>query len=192
MAVQLALSHPSMVQGVVAAYPMLDLKSPFYTEIYSKPIVGVPNIPNSVVEKHLDAVRSGRRPAFVTAADPPERLELAFSIVQNGRFLEFFGNQNSHLFPMERLESLAVAEAAELPPFFIFHGEQDSAVPAEGSRRFVSLLRERFPKNKNQLHIQDGDHGFDIDATLETPWLRAGLSMVSSTWLHSPSGMPHL
>lgn len=153
-----------MVQSVVAAYPMLDLKSPFYTEVYSKPIVGVPNIPNSVIEENLDSVRFGRRPAVVTAADPPERLELAFSIVQNGRFLEFFGAHNSDLFPMERIETFTVAETAELPPFFIFHGEQDSAVPAEGSRRFVSLLRERFPDNKNQLYIQSGDHGFDVDA----------------------------
>lgn len=167
---------------------MLDLKTPFYTTAYSKPIVGVPNLPSSVVEEHLSTSQT-----VPTEADPPTRLELAFSIVQNGRFLDYLGRDNPDLFPMERIENLSLASGRlELPPLFIFHGEQDSAVPAEGSRKFVSLLRERFPNARVRLHIQDGDHGFDADATLETPWLKEGLSFISSNWGTSTPGLSHL
>lgn len=192
MAVQLALKYPSTVSGVVAAYPMLDLRSQFYTRRYEKPIVGVPNIPNSVINEHLQANESGSMLRVVTTANPPDRLELAFSIVQNGRFLEFFGTDTPDLFPMERAKRLAASGESKIPPFFIFHGKQDSAVPVDGSHRFASLLRQNFPDGLVQLHVQDGDHGFDSDATLNTPWLRNGLSVISAAWLNSTPGVSHL
>lgn len=161
---------------------MLDLKSPFYSEKYSKPIVGVPNLPNAIIEDHLSAMKTFSS-SSITSADPPESLELAFAIVQNARFLEFFGIENSELFPLERIERLGSLGALSLPPTFIFHGEQDSAVPVDGSRKFVALLREISPNSQVQLHMQDGDHGFDADSTLETPWLRDGLGVASKEWL---------
>ncbi|RAH66724.1 alpha/beta-hydrolase [Aspergillus aculeatinus CBS 121060] len=140
----LAISHPSEIRAVIGAYPMLDFKVPFYTDNYPKPIVGVPNVPNRVVDDHLLSTRE--TPAVITAADPPDRLRLAFAIVQNGRFLEFFGSPDDYgLFPMERIERLAAAGRLELPPLFVFHGEQDSAVPVDGTRRFVALLRQLSP-----------------------------------------------
>ncbi|KAF3402193.1 hypothetical protein DPV78_004645 [Talaromyces pinophilus] len=188
LAIQLALSHPGHIQGVVAAYPMLDLKAPFYTERYSKPIVQVPNLPNTLIDEYFATSRVKEVPTVhVTAADPPDRLELAFAIVQNGRLLEFLGNKSPDLFPLERVRKLAAAsneQLSSLPPFFIFHGEQDSAVPVDGSRRFASLLQETLPDVNVRLYIQDGDHGFDEDATMETPWLREGLAMISRRWIN--------
>lgn len=122
---------------MIAAYPMLDLRSRFYTEAYPKPIVHVPNIPASVLENYLTANNS----AWITAANPPDRLELAFSIVQNGLFLEIFGEEDIYIFPMDRIQDLqATGKSIRLPPMFILHGEQDSAVPVEGSRRFVQFF----------------------------------------------------
>lgn len=188
LAIQFALSHPGHIQGVVAAYPMLDLKAPFYTERYSKPIVQVPNLPNTLIDEHLATSRAKEVPTVhVTAANPPDRLELAFAIVQNGRLLEFLGNKSPDLFPLERVKKLAAAsneQLSSLPSFFIFHGKQDSAVPVDGSRRFASLLQETVPDAKLRLYIQDGDHGFDKDATMETPWLREGLAMISRRWIN--------
>ncbi|KAJ5097064.1 alpha/beta-hydrolase [Penicillium angulare] len=191
LAIQLALSYPSLVRGVVAAYPMLDLKAPFYKESFSKPIVGVPNMPNMLIDEHI-GFKSGPAPPTITAADPPERLKLAFSMVQNGRFLEFFGHDNPELFPMERVHNIAMSGKQKLPPIFIFHGEQDSAVPVDGSRQFVSLLRDVYPEGEIQFHVQDGDHGFDVDASLKTPWLANGLQMISKSWLKSPVDLSHL
>lgn len=190
LAIQLAITHPSKIRGVIAAYPMVDLRSKFYTETYSKPIVGVPNVPVSLLYDHLAMIATGQKSqtAWITAADPPDRLELAFSTVQNGKFLDVFGSKDRELFPIERLQDLiSTGENVPLPPMFIFHGEQDSAVPVDGSKKFVRLLREKLPHARIMFYTQDGDHGFDADATLETPWLRDGLERISKMWLELPS-----
>jgi len=165
---------------------MLDLRSRFYTESYSKPIVHVPNIPASVLMDHLTA--NNDTGTWITAVDPPDRLELAFSIVQNGLFLDVLGAEDKYLFPMDRIEDLLSAgKSIRLPPMFIFHGEQDSAVPIEGSRKFVQFLRRMAPTTSVMLYTQDGDHGFDAGATLETPWLRDRLARISAAWLKQSS-----
>lgn len=161
---------------------MLDLKSPFYTEAFSKPIVGVPNFPNQLIDDHMGALARGEGPEMPTAANPPGRLDLAFAIIQNGRFLQFCGIENPNLFPMDRLRIMCPSLLAQLPPMFIFHGEQDSAVPVEGSRKFIALVHDKVKDPKIHLHVQEGDHGFDVDATLDTPWLRDGLVMISEAW----------
>lgn len=191
LAVQLALSYPTQIRAVIGAYPMLDLKAKFYTEPYHKPIIRVPNVSNDVIEEHLASLKALRFPSTVTAADAPERLKLAFSIFQNGRLLEFLGSENPDLFPMERIRRLAAMKRLELPPLFIFHGEEDSAVPAEGSKRFISLLHQQGHAGQMKLHIQDGDHGFDFDATLQTGWLRDGLEMISKAWVGCENDIPH-
>lgn len=193
---QLALSYPSHIRAVIGAYPILDLKSRFYTEAYSKPIIGVPNVSSDIIEKHLAALRDSRSPSIVTAADSPERLRLAFSIFQYGRLFEFLrpadGGGDPRFFPMDRVERLAVLGRLELPPLFLFHGEQDSAVPAEGTRKFASLLQGLGHKGDVKVYIQDGDHGFDYNATLETGWLKDGLGMISKAWIGCNDNISHL
>lgn len=158
------------------------MKSKFYTEAYSKPILGVPNFPNEIVEQHISAMRTAASSTVVTAANPPDRLKLAFSIFQNGRLLEFLGSDD-YLVPMNRIENLASSGSLKLPPTFIFHGKQDSAVPFEGSERFFNLVREKAPDAIIKFHGQDGDHGFDFATTLETDWLKEGLETISKAWL---------
>jgi hypothetical protein len=68
---QLALSYPSEIRAVIAAYPVLDVKSKFYTEAYPKPILGVPNFPNEIIEEHISAMRAAPSPTVITAANPP-------------------------------------------------------------------------------------------------------------------------
>lgn len=179
----LALSYPSEIRALIAAYPILDVESRFYTEAYPKPIIGVPNVPVEVLETHLSNMRTANSPTMVTAADPPDRLELAFSVFQNGRLVELLGADNVNLFPMKRVELLAASGRLRLPPTFIFHGRQDSAVPFEGSQRFVSLIREKLPGTAIDFHARDGDHGVDFEATLATEWLKNGLKMISDAWL---------
>lgn len=197
LAMQLALSYPSHICAVIGAYPILDLKSRFYTEAYPKPIIGVPNLSNDIIEKHLAALRDSRfSPSIVTAADPPERLRLAFSIFQNGRLFEFLrpgdGDGDPRFFPMDRVKHLAVVGRLELPPLFLFHGKQDSAVPAEGTTKFASLLQGLGHKGDVKVYVQDGDHGFDYNATVETGWLKDGLRMISNAWMGCSECIPHL
>ncbi|PLB49689.1 alpha/beta-hydrolase [Aspergillus steynii IBT 23096] len=186
LATQLAISYPYQIRALIAAYPMVDLQSRFYTEAFSKPIVGVPNVPEEMIDKHLAMIAAtGKSRVICTAANPPDRVELAFSIVQNGRFLEFFGTDRS-LFPMVRIEDeLKRNPGFQLPPMFILHGEQDSAVPVDGSRKFVQFLQKNMPDTQVILHTEDGDHGFDALATLDMPWLKSALAMISKEWLGS-------
>lgn len=182
---QLAISHASQIRAVIAAYPMIDLESRFYTEAFSKPIVGVPNVPESIVDDHLATIATTEKPrvSCITAANPPDRLELAFSIIQNGRFLDIIGTERS-LFPMLRIEDeLKRDPTFRLPPMFILHGEQDSAVPVEGTRAFVQFMQRNVPDTQVILHTRDGDHGFDAPATLNMPWLKDGLAMIAKEWL---------
>lgn len=191
LATQLALTYHNDVRALIALYPMLDLKSPFYTTCYSKPIMRVPNRPNSIIDEHVRTLK-----ACQSHCESPERLILAFSIVQNGRFLEFFDGGKSevattNLFPLERLDDRYDADGESgglnLPEMFIFHGEQDSAVPIESSHAFVGKMKAQRPSAKVTFYSQDGDHGFDTFATLETPWLSKGLKSITKAWLGSVS-----
>lgn len=145
-------------------------------------ILGVPNFPNGIIEEHISAMRAAPSLTAVPAANPPDRLGLTFSVFQNGRLVEFLGSEDN-LFPMNRVENLAAAGTLQLPPTFIFHGKQDSAVPFEGSQRFFDLVREKAPDAIIKLHGKDGDHGFDFATTLETDWLKDGLETISKAWL---------
>ncbi|RHZ66892.1 alpha/beta hydrolase family protein [Aspergillus thermomutatus] len=183
LAVQLALSYPSQIQAVIAASPMLNLRSRFYAEYYrNKYMVGIQSSMKEVAEHCLWASQQqdNMKP---TEGEPPARLIMAFSMIQNGQYLGYFGTEDRGLFPLERVEDLAAAGTLQFPPLFIFHAEQDSAVPIDGTKALVELLREKSPETRVMLHTQDGEHSFDRNATLETPWLSRGLEMISQFWL---------
>lgn len=186
LAMQLALSYPMDVRGLVCCYPMLDIEDPFYNSASSKPIVGVPNCDPRILDEHLAAMCSEEKGCQPTQAEPPDRLALSFVIVQQGRYLEFLGTQDSRLFPFRRLQDARDAdgkcEGENLPPMFIFHGKQDSAVPSEGTVAFEKRMRSLRPKARLRVCLQEGDHGFDAEASLQTPWLREGLKEPVEAW----------
>jgi acetyl esterase/lipase len=180
-------------------YPMLDLKSEYYTRAFEKPIVGVPDIPNEVIDQSLSrsaSLSSNEGSAVITEADPPDRLALALAMVQNGRVLEVFGVGNKddddhRLFPLERLAQKGSGSITPplFPPTLILHGSEDTAVPLSGTRKFVETLRNVDPSCDLRAIIRPGDHGFDAGATLETPWLADALEFVSRAWLGLEEGV---
>ncbi|KAJ8101952.1 Alpha/Beta hydrolase protein [Lipomyces tetrasporus] len=174
LAIQSALSQPS-ISAAIAAYPMIDLKSDFYSKAFEKPIMGSAMLPASIIDEHITDMSPGQ---IVSSAEPPARVGLAFAIVQQGRFMDFFGNGPPALFPMEQVEHIQ-----SVPPLFIFHGRDDTAVPVEESESFVATLKTRLPESKVLLVLEPGDHAFDITATVETPWLKQGLEFVTNEWL---------
>lgn len=174
-------------RAAIAIYPMLDLKADHYTKEYSKPIIGVPNFPMSFVDETL-AAASSRDP--ITSADPPERVEIAIASVQTGRFLDYLGSDDPELFPLDRLRDGQHAKLpgeSIFPPLFVLHGESDSAVPAEGTRRLLEVIDQVDPRHRVRAAFRPGDHGFDGEATLEDGWLREGLDWISSEWLNDKS-----
>ena len=175
LATQSNLQQPAgIIKAMILMYPMIDLKSDFYEKKYDKPILGHGPVSNAVVDEHMKSVQPG---SIVSSANPPARLELAIAIVQNGRFLEFFGRE-PHLFPLERL-----SQAKSMPPTFIFHGSEDSAVPVEGSKKFVEALSKIHPETEVILKTPPGDHGVDVAVTVETEWMKEGLALITQRWL---------
>ena len=176
--------HP---KALVTLYPMLDLRSNYYTTPFEKPICGVPNFPDETIDSFL-AATSGR--ASITEADPPARLRPALATVQTGRLLELMGD-DPELFVLERIRSGNLPQRAEgeplLPPLFILHGEQDSAVPVDGTLKLLRYLEEteggQDARTRVHAAIRPGDHGFDAFATPNDDWLKDGLNFVTAEWL---------
>lgn len=162
---------------------MLDMSSDYYCKPFDKPIVGVPNFPETAVDEFL-GTNSGK-PA-ITEADPPARLEFALAAVQTGRYQQILGN-SPELFPLEMIRETGLppninGSGSAFPPTFILHGQQDSAVPVSGTEKFVTLLKEVDPTVQLHVAIRPGDHGFDAFATIEEPWLKKGLDFIENAW----------
>ena len=175
LSIQSGLSQPvGFIKAVIATYPVIDWESKYFTEASEKIVQGAPILPASVVENHLRSMQPGM---IITSAEPPWRVDLCLSSLQQGRIGEFFGT-DERLLPLNRLDKVI-----DMPYILIFHGRDDSAVPIEGSYKFVEKARERFWDDKILLHVEPGDHGFDAVATLETPWLKEGLKHVTKQWL---------
>jgi dipeptidyl aminopeptidase/acylaminoacyl peptidase len=81
-------------------------------------------------------------------------------------------------------ESLLQMKSVEKVPYLlILHGDVDRVTPVQGSIRFEEEAR-RFGIRDVVLCIKrGGEHGFDKEATLETPWLAEALKKVTKLWL---------
>ncbi|KAK2688391.1 hypothetical protein QWA68_012337 [Fusarium oxysporum] len=186
LALQSVLSGFVRPKAIIALYPMVDMKAAHFSESYAKSIVGVPNYPNQDVNKFLSATVV--KPA-ITEADPPVRLDSAMAVVHNGRYLELLG-EDPDLFILDRIKKVASTsnyEKSLFPPLFLLHGEEDTAVPVDGTRKLVDYLQRFDPSTQIHLAIRPGDHGFDFTATIDEPWLREGLDFVVGPWLDSKS-----
>ncbi|KAJ7583361.1 Alpha/Beta hydrolase protein [Mycena floridula] len=178
MAIQLVLSQPiGTIRGVIATYPMTHIASDFFGKRGDKPagfMMGHPSVPESIIEKHLAAMVPN---AVVSSTVPPARFELVVAFTQYGRYPEFLGPE-PELYPLERIEHVSA-----IPPILILHGIDDTVVPVEHSRLFVDKVKRVLPETKISLITRPGEHGFDADENLETPWLKEGVEMITSEWL---------
>ncbi|KAH7025318.1 Alpha/Beta hydrolase protein [Macrophomina phaseolina] len=176
----LALRHPDAVRAATAAYPMVDVRSPHFCEAYDKPMFGVPQQPRSVVDEHVEKVRSGALPAVVSADPALERATLMFACVQHGVLGRAFPRERRDLALLE-----ALADGARFPRggVFVWHARGDSVVPIEGSRRLEEMVRELDPGLGFRLYQGQGEHGFDLDTSIEEDWMADGLRPVVAAWL---------
>ena len=175
LAMQSAIRQPAgRIKGVIGLYPQLDIRDHFFTTKFEKHPFGMPMLPNEIVDAHVAAIGPG---SVVTSAYPPSRLDIACSMVQNGRVVEFLG-ESKELFPIEM-----VATVDNMPAVLIVHGREDSAVPVIGSERFVEALKKKLPESAVKLDIRPGEHGFDGDTTLEEQWLKEDVDFITGYWL---------
>lgn len=177
---QSALTQPAgSIKAVIGLYPELDLRDDFFNRKFEKQLFGTPMLRSEIVDEHVAAMAPG---AVVTSAYLPSRLDIACSMVQNGRVVEFLG-ESKELFPAEM-----VALVESMPAVLIVHGREDSVVPVVGSERFVEALKKKLPGSAVRLDIRPGGHGFDGDATMEEKWLKEDVEFITEYWLAWGSG----
>jgi acetyl esterase/lipase len=133
------LTHISKVKAIVGVSPMVDLKIPFFTQAYEKNVAGYPALPGNTIEKYMSTLKGGE---IVSSATPPDCMDLATSVIQQGKFVEMIGD-DTNLFPMERLDLVK-----EIPPMFMIHGKKDSMVPYRSSEAFVEKMKRTHPHVK--------------------------------------------
>ena len=169
---QAALSNLPGIRGVVAAYPMLDLKARHFTKF---------NVHAGVVDRYLSTMREGE---IVSKDFSQARLILTIAILQQGRLVEFLG-QGVESYPMERINVLVKRGGGELdlPRLWIYHGRQDMGVVASGSERFVEQARKVWGVGL-RFDLVDGEHGLDQGPGIEdAAWLKDGVKWVTEKWL---------
>lgn len=165
-----AFSQPvGSIKAIIGMYPAIDIIGQ-----RSEPTEARPLLPESLLRDHLSAMQPGK---IVTAALPPERIALAVAMAQHGIIGSYYGTDPKHDL-WKLLEGAAV-----IPPTLVLHGSDDSAVPVEGSVRWVEAAKKKFGE-KVKLHIEaGGEHGFDNFVPLETPWLQQELVEITAQWL---------
>jgi acetyl esterase/lipase len=124
-----------------------------------------------VLDNHIRAIKPGK---IVTSVFPPERLELGSLLTQQSRIIEFFGVHKS---------LLQIKSVQKVPYLLILHKDVDRVIPVQRSIRFKEEAERLGIKDVTLRIKRGGEHGFDKEATLETPWLAEALKKVTKLWL---------
>jgi acetyl esterase/lipase len=169
-------------KAIVAQYPVLDVTSPFFSERfdYDKKLRGVSPPDAKVLEEHLQ-----HNKAVVTGDESLSRMALTRVIINEGKYFGYLSrgaNSDFLLTRVQPIKCLELPKKEQIPFMFVYHGNQDSAVPVEGTIAFEKRMKELFPEVASLFVYQDGEHGFDRDATLDDEWLKHGLAEVGKHW----------
>ncbi|CAH0040492.1 unnamed protein product [Clonostachys solani] len=164
----------------MAAYPVFDVRSSYFTEDCEKSVFGMPQMPLNMIKEHMAKVKDGRLPSIVSSDPKGERTELMFAFIQRGAYRDSFPPDQRQNAILERLE-----DGSRFPRggVFVMHGRDDTVVPIEGSFMLQNDLLRLDPELKFHLAARDGEHGFDGTSTLDEEWLATGLADVVSSWL---------
>ncbi|ESZ97901.1 hypothetical protein SBOR_1713 [Sclerotinia borealis F-4128] len=192
LAVLSALTEPeNTIKACIAAYPQLDIESEWFNEKFEKHPFGVPMLPTSILDGHLEAMdpETSKRELCSDTQDPTERLSLILVAMQQGRFKEMFGDEE-HVYPFRVLEKVAGEKKrngegkGKVPYLWIYHGDGDSVLPVEGSTKFAGKWSEEFGEESLKFYVETGaEHGFDCEADVDVGWVKDGLEVVKGVWL---------
>ncbi|KAJ5238776.1 hypothetical protein N7468_003395 [Penicillium chermesinum] len=184
LAAQSVLLHPEVnAKAVIMSYPMIDLRDEWWWKDFERPVFGMAeNVPIDVFEQHVKNMTPG---TVVSSDGAPDRavalsrLPLALSIIQHGKFLEYYGD-DTKLFPLENLPRVH-----KLPPFvWVMHGKQDCLVPFKESELLVKEIQKHHPDANLRFDAHDGDHGFDNQAgiSISSGWMKEGAAELLKHW----------
>ncbi|KAF6823775.1 hypothetical protein CMUS01_10545 [Colletotrichum musicola] len=180
LSLYLGLRNASSIRAVAAAYPVVDLESPHFAEKYDKPMLGMPHLPESIVDEHMAKIAAEGKRSIISADKGCARGELMFSFIQNGRFIDIFPPSRTDLSLLKRIQA---GERFPRGGVFVWHGRNDTVVPVGGSIKLAETIREHDPELAFELALRDGEHGFDATASIDEDWMRAGMDKLVSAWL---------
>jgi acetyl esterase/lipase len=152
---------------------MTDVLSLSASEAMQKSGLWSEHVPYSEVEDYLAGVQKG---TLRTRATYGSRMRLAMGLLQAGKFWDE-GRDAERLCPMRALDT-----AGKLPPILLYHSKGDDLLPWQHTEEWAAKLRRLQPEVPLFLTYQQGDHVFDKDDTIETPWLKEPLEFVHKYW----------
>lgn len=170
---------------VIPMYPALDLLASFE---YAKREFEYRSV--SILEEYL----ASSQQKVLTRTRNGVRMELACSMMQNDRLVDVTG-PNAYLDPLQSLDS-----AGAQPPYLLTHGTTDTSVskrkllfrhkvkltepevPFSSSEKWANKLRHLQPEVPLFFAVNEGDHIFDREYTLETPWMKEPIAFVEKYW----------
>ena len=175
MALMSGLTQPrGSIKAILAEFPMTNYLRIEKSDMY----FDAPSPPESELAEHISTIKPG---VVVSSGWPPARLSLNYLLAAYGHYLTYFG-KDEKMWPIGLIE-----DKKWLPPTWIVHGDVDSAVSVEDSKKFVEKCKALGDNIEVQLEIRPGqEHGFTIPIKEdEEPWLKEGLAWVEGKWLRS-------
>lgn len=158
-------------------YPTLDItdvaRAENISEVMQKSGLWAESVPYSEVEDCLASLEKG---TLRTRANFGSRMRLLMGMLQAGKFWDA-ERDSERLCPMRLLDS-----AGKLPPILLYHSKRDEVLPWQHTEEWAAKLRRLQPDVPLFLTFQQGDHVFDKDDNMETPWLKEPLEFVQKYW----------
>lgn len=158
-------------------YPALNMTEILRVEGVSeemlKTSMWTDRVPYSEVEDYPSRAEEGK---LRTRATFGTRMRLLAGIVQAGKFWDE-EKEAEWLCPTRALD-----RAGKMPPILLYHSKEDEAVPWQHTEAWVAKLRRLQPDVPLYLSYQEGEHVFDKDDTMLTPWLEGPLEFAQGHW----------
>ena len=165
------------IKALFLQYPTLNMtdvtRIENISEAMQKSGLWSESVPYSELEDFLAHVEKG---TLRTRANFGSRMRLLMGMVQAGKFWDETRDAE-RLCPMRTLVS-----AGMLPPILLYHSKEDEVLPWQHTEEWAAKLRSVQPDVPLFLTYQKGDHVFDKDDNMETPWLQGPLDFVQKYW----------
>ena len=160
-------------------YPTLNLTDVTRTGDLSEAMRGSvlwsERVPYSEVEDYL--ARTGKG-ALCVRASYGSRMRLLMGMVQADKLWD--GERDAGLLCPTRV--LDGGGSARLPPVLLYHSKGDEVLPWQHTAEWAAKVKAVQPDVPLFLTYQQGDHVFDKNDNLKTPWLKEPLEFVRKYW----------
>ncbi|PGH05700.1 hypothetical protein AJ79_06716 [Helicocarpus griseus UAMH5409] len=129
--------------------------------------------PYSLIEDHLAALKPG---IICSRAKFGNRMSFFIALLLANQLCDLSG-ERAWIDPMISLET-----AGKMPPILLYHSKEDELIPWQHTEAWAAKLKRLQPEVSLYLTYQTGEHTFDNNHTMATPWLKEPLEFVQKYW----------